>query len=84
MRNVIKRATLLCPGKFIAREQLPPELWQAPPEPEKHPGSRKEMERELIKEVMTRCDNNKSEAARVLQIDRKTLYNKLKAYGLEE
>ncbi|MDR1273342.1 MAG: sigma-54 dependent transcriptional regulator, partial [Odoribacteraceae bacterium] len=27
MRNVIKRATLLCPGKFIAREQLPPELW---------------------------------------------------------
>jgi two-component system response regulator HydG len=84
MRNVIKRATLLCSGKFIGREHLPAELWQAPAGPARSTGSRREMERELIREVMSRCDNNKSEASRVLQIDRKTLYNKLKLYGLEE
>jgi two-component system response regulator HydG len=83
MRNVIKRAALLCPGKFISREHLPAELWQTRSARPTPPGSRREMERELIKEVMARCDNNKSEAARVLQIDRKTLYNKLKQYGME-
>ncbi|MDR2414376.1 MAG: sigma-54 dependent transcriptional regulator [Odoribacteraceae bacterium] len=83
MRNVIKRATLLCNGKFISREHLPAELWQAAREPARQSGSRRDMERELIIEVMTRCDNNKTEAARVLQIDRKTLYNKLKVYGID-
>jgi two-component system response regulator HydG len=84
MRNVIKRATLLCPGKFIGREQLPTELWQAPPPGTTRATSRRDAERELILGVMARCENNKSEAARLLQIDRKTLYNKLKQYGLEE
>jgi two-component system response regulator HydG len=88
MRNVIKRATLLCPDKFIMREHLPAELWQAAESEHTNRrenfGSCKEMERELIKEVMIRCDNNKSEASRILQVDRKTLYNKLKTYGLEE
>ncbi|MDR0765943.1 MAG: sigma-54 dependent transcriptional regulator [Odoribacteraceae bacterium] len=85
MRNVIKRATLLCTGKFITRDQLPAELWKsvAPPPPPRLPGSRREMERDLIVEVLSRCDNNKTEAARVLQVDRKTLYNKLRAYGLD-
>ena len=39
---------------------------------------------ELIKDAMQKCRNNKSEAARMLQIDRKTLYNKLKSFGLED
>jgi two-component system response regulator HydG len=83
MRNVVKRATLLCPGKFIGKEQLPPELWLLPEGPGRTTGSRKDMERELIREVMERCEYNKTEAAKILQIDRKTLYNKLKAYGME-
>ncbi|MDR0544319.1 MAG: sigma-54 dependent transcriptional regulator [Odoribacteraceae bacterium] len=81
MRNVIKRAALLCPGNFITRDQLPPELWQTPPPPPAT--TRREMERELIMKVMARCNNNKTEAARVLQVDRKTLYSKLKSYGIE-
>lgn len=86
MRNIVKRATLLCPGKFINRDQLPPELWQHETlfADKSFGNRRKEIERELIKDVMRQCRNNKSEAARVLQIDRKTLYNKLKQYGLEE
>ena len=45
--------------------------------------NRREMEKELIRDALQKCHNNKSEAARMLQIDRKTLYNKLKAYGLD-
>ena len=82
MRNIVKRATLLCMGSLISKACLPPELEQKPVEAEKTSTTRREMEIELIKDAMRKCRNNKSEAARMLQIDRKTLYNKLKSFGL--
>ncbi len=84
MRNIVKRATLLCMGSLISKTCLPPELEQKSIVQEKPSVSRREMEIELIKEAMQKCRNNKSEAARMLQIDRKTLYNKLKSFGLED
>lgn len=84
LRNIVKRATLLCQSKLISKICLPAELSQRPVEPEKTMGTRREMEIELIKDALQKCRNNKSEAARMLQIDRKTLYNKLKSYGLED
>ena len=44
---------------------------------------RKVNEKEQILDALRRARNNKSEAARLLEIDRKTLYNKLKLYGIE-
>ena len=84
MRNMVKRATLLCQGDYITKECLPREMWENPAPREKSHVSRREMEKELIRDALQKCHNNKSEAARMLQIDRKTLYNKLKAYGLDE
>ena len=42
------------------------------------------MERELIAQVMTSCDNIQTKAAGRLGINRNTLHKKLKEYGLEE
>ncbi len=83
MRNMIKRATLLCPTDLITKECLPPEMDEVVSKQEKTYVNRREMEKELIRDALQKCHNNKSEAARMLQIDRKTLYNKLKAYGLD-
>ena len=35
---------------------------------------------ELIVEALKKCNYNKSKAAQMLNIDRKTLYNKMKQY----
>ncbi len=40
------------------------------------------LEKQLIEQVLEKCDNNKSLAAKRLKIDRKALYNKLKKYKL--
>jgi transcriptional regulator with PAS, ATPase and Fis domain len=42
------------------------------------------VERELIAQVMTSCDNIQTKAASKLGINRNTLHKKLKEYGLEE
>jgi two-component system NtrC family response regulator len=41
------------------------------------------VEREHIRRVLEQVDQNKSKAAKLLEIDRKTLYTKLERYGLE-
>jgi DNA-binding NtrC family response regulator len=41
------------------------------------------VERDHIQKVLELADQNKSQAAKLLEIDRKTLYSKLERYGLE-
>lgn len=45
--------------------------------------ARGSVEEQMIKEVLEKFDNNKSKAARYLNIPRNTLYRKIKEYGIE-
>ena len=44
---------------------------------------RKETEREALVKALTHAGNNRTRAARLLDVSRRTLYNKLKEHGLE-
>ncbi|MEL1241564.1 sigma-54-dependent transcriptional regulator [Flavobacterium flavipallidum] len=82
LQNCVKRATLLTPGDFIETSVLPAELFQNV-ETEKSTFSLSENEKEAIESALVKTKNNKSEAAKLLKITRKTLYNKLKLYNLD-
>ena len=81
LQNCIKRGTLLTQGDFIESNVLPAEFFQIPTH---IPGdfSISENEKEAIINALSRAKNNKSEAAKLLKITRKTLYNKLKLYDI--
>lgn len=80
LENAIERAMVVGTGELIEPEDLP----FGKPTATVAPGgdSLAEMERAHIHRILERSDWNISQAARVLQIDRVTLYNKIKKYSL--
>ena len=87
LRNVVKRSVLLTNGDEIQIESLPDEIVYSKSKTQESntnslKGVANEAERERILKVLTQTGNNKSKAAKILNIDRKTLYNKLKNYDL--
>ena len=89
LRNVIQRAVILCKGQAITIKDLPLEL-QNPSQTwwdEKISSSSlpplKILEKQHIKVVMQQVGGHKGKASRILGIDPKTLYRKIKEYGLE-
>ena len=85
MKNVIKYATLLATGRYITPNELPEELTADPiSAPVNIQLKNESHECEMIKRALQEAGNNKTKAAQLLGIDRKTLYNKLKAYRIEE
>ncbi len=84
LQNCVKRATLLTRGDFIESDVLPAEFFQIQKEqPANEVFSLSENEKETIISALSKTQNNKSEAAKLLKITRKTLYNKLKQYNIE-
>lgn len=82
MKNIVRRATLLAQGKFITLEDLS-ELQMQPAPVQGMPLRNEEAEKHQIMEALKQTGYNKSRAAQLLGIDRKTLYNKLKLYNIQ-
>lgn len=83
MKNVVRYATLLATGRFITRKELPEELTESISSAPCIPLKNEAQERDLIRKALVEAGHNKTKAAQLLGIDRKTLYNKLKIYQLD-
>lgn len=83
MKNIVKRATLLAQKDFISLHELGTELLEPASSVSNMALRNEDVEKEHIIEALRQTGNNKSKAAILLNIDRKTLYNKLKLYKIE-
>ena len=83
MKNMVRRATLLAQGKFITINELS-ELKEPASAIIGIPLRNEEAEKRQIIEALRQTGINKSRAAQLLGIDRKTLYNKLKLYNISD
>ena len=96
LNNVVKRAVLLSTSEVVGMEQMPIEIIGGPsmrsrsktentsaPTSDDLRSVSHEAEKQAILTALERHNFNKSKTAEVLNIDRKTLYNKLKMFGIE-
>ncbi len=84
LQNVIKRSVLLASGDEIALEVLPKEIMRPNEEKLGVDGfSKSEFEKDRILKALKKTNFNKSKAAKLLQVTRKTLYNKINHYNLD-
>ncbi|WP_339703355.1 sigma-54 dependent transcriptional regulator [uncultured Marixanthomonas sp.] len=84
LKNIIKRSVLLTPGEQIPLDVIPREVVTAKETETKTTDFSKESnEKQLILNALKETKNNKSRAAKLLNITRKTLYNKLEQYDIE-
>ena len=85
LKNIVKRMVLLAPAAVIPKELLPREIRVAMIEDKKDDYAlfNAKNEQERILDALEKTGGNKSKAARLLDIDRKTLYNKLKQYDIK-
>ena len=84
LRNVIRRATLFAENQDITVDNLPVLASRTPKADDDNdmalrPGD----EKEQILAALRKARGNKTVAAKLLQIDRKTLYNKMHLYGMD-
>jgi len=94
LQNVIERAAVLSQGMPIDVEYLPnemtqrtalrksPDIFPMPASLEINPAL-ENLEEAMIRAALVRTGDNKSKAARVLAISERSLWYKLKKYGLE-
>ena len=84
LRNVIRRATLFAENQDITADNLPvltSRTQQA--DDDNYMALRPGDEKEQILAALRKARGNKTVAAKLLEIDRKTLYNKMHLYGID-
>ena len=88
LENILERAVIFAEGSVIDTADL--DLAGAggdaagpPPDAQRSPGTLKDNERTLIAAALARWEGNRTRAAAELGITRRTLFNKLRHYGLD-
>jgi len=88
LRTAVENMVVLAPGKMMGVESLPAEI-QPAAGAEHISGitnlvgiSIEEAEKELIRNTLKMVDGNREQAARILRIGERTLYRKIREYGL--
>ncbi|MDR0623116.1 MAG: sigma-54 dependent transcriptional regulator [Treponema sp.] len=90
LENILERALIYCEGGLIregdidlhegpAASAMPPPPKAARPGPE----SLEDMEKQAVLEALAKTGGNRTRAAEILGLSRKTILNKIKRYGLE-
>ncbi len=92
LENIIERAVILCKDKSIGKDELPSFLIEGMSNLERRSGNKrgyktlkealKFSEKEIIRNTLQACGGNRKKAAQILGINRTTLYNKMRDYGL--
>lgn len=91
LENIIEYGFAVCHERIIQTENLPAELLDEagllPGKEQQLSASqgvlRSQNEEALIRETLKNCDGNRQQAAKLLGIDRTTLWRKMKKYGIE-
>jgi DNA-binding NtrC family response regulator len=82
LENVVERAVILCETDVIKREDVSV-AGNALPNKKIHGTPQlQEVEKNYILSVLEKTGGNQTKASRLLGLDRKTLYLKLKKYGI--
>ena len=95
LRNVIERAVVICAGDEVTVADLPQALRapaarpkksaELPPDPEGDFRERvKTFETQLILDALARTSGNQTKAAELLRMPLRTMFHKMKAYGIRK
>ncbi|HVF36854.1 MAG TPA: PEP-CTERM-box response regulator transcription factor [Sphingomicrobium sp.] len=85
LENRIKRAVIMADGKWVAAADLDlpgAKAGEADPLPINLRAAREQIDRRVIRQALTRTENNISGAAKLLGVSRPTLYDLMKQYQL--
>lgn len=87
LRNALESMVVRAKGNILTRADLPPEVWA--PAPGDHDSWQflagrpwSEVERNHIRVSLALCGGNRQKAARSMGLSERTLYRKIKEYGL--
>lgn len=91
LQNVLEHATIVCSGTQIEVQHLPANLLSFSTDCKPESGRKfdiketvAKVEKELIVGALANCNNNRSIAMKELGISRRTFYEKLRRYKIEE
>jgi transcriptional regulator with PAS, ATPase and Fis domain len=82
LRNIIEYAFVLCYGEWIGTEHLPGKILIEPVMDCRGPVETR-IERDKLLRVLRQVSGNQSEAARILDVSRVTIWKRIKKYGID-